>query len=1154
MKLGKAIAAAVGTAAAVGAAVYAKRRLDETQTPLKKQRSVTVWKSGGKVQHKEVIRKPVSEREQTDILKSRIDKATRQYEELADRNNDTESEPADNTENEQKIAPVNFTFVQSEEDGNTGVSFDRVFDHFNRLEKPIDEESKTVDNADNNIVDTITANQTAAAESVDETKADAATYDEYEAAAISAVMTMQEEQESEAEQMKLEKGIMTPDPIASAVRELADIQPVTDGANDVSVERMSVDESIFDLSASEPVEEAVKELEEITEQAEEQPEIVEETAESSSTLEEEFAQATAENVTVSEPVEEAVKAFEEMSEQAEEQPEIAEETAETAESTSALEEEFAQAMTENAPVSEPVEEAVKAFEEMSEQAEEQSEIAEETAESASTLEEEFAQAMAENIPVNEPVEETVKAFEEITEQAEEQPEIAVETAESASTLEEEFAQAMTENAPVSEPVEEAVKELEEIAEQAEEQSEIAEETAESASTLEEEFAQAMAENAPVSEPVEEAVKAFEEMSEQAEEQPEIAEETAESASTLEEEFAQAMAENITVSEPVEEAVKAFEEMSEQAEEQPEIAEETAESASTLEEEFAQAMAENAPVSEPVEEAVKEFEEITEQAEKQPEIAVETAESASTLEEEFAQAMAENAPVSEPVEEAVKEFEEITEQAEEQPEISVETAESANTLEEEITQAMAENVPVSEPVEEAVKAFEEIAEPVAVEISESQAEDMLFENIDNIDDDLSDDMASVRTAESVDDAVKEFSDLIGEPEAAMSMINADAEYDDDLEQTGDIPAEENSTAEEQPVIQTIPEAQTEKPRTMDFFDLPDEAYAPVQAAEEKHDDNVAEVEDLFGDLLADDEPVEKKTFTDPSEVFSMFDTADAGQDDFDKYNDEKIEEENEKKKTSDTKKYIAQDIADNIASFAQLLEPLNAIKENKIRSKSGILFDWEMRIQSLIGDLPIKTYWRNNFRNYEIWTDEKCMEKAGELLAMLELVGIVRDKAKEVVVDKDTLDFYSAQSEHLNNDFHIGETVVVTRPCWRINGKPARKGEIAKKAPFAEFSRKKVSPLETMLRENSCSDGDVNIPVTEDNFCTYDREIPYVKQAIADGFCKCAVRRMEDGGALAFFYEVIAEGENEHYSPCTLRFEVNIDKNAKVVGRFRSEKV
>ena len=421
------------------------------------------------------------------------------------------------------------------------------------------------------------------------------------------------------------------------------------------------------------------------------------------------------------------------------------------------------------------------------------------------------------------------------------------------------------------------------------------------------------------------------------------------------------------------------------------------------------------------------------------------------------------------------------------------------------------------------------------------------------------VSSLRTAESVEDALKEFGDFIGISETADSTVSTGSSgstediSDDDLEQTSGI-FEESTLSDELSETPDEPIDADEKPRTMDFFDLPDEAYTPAQVTEEKHDENVAEVEDLFGNLLMDDEPEVKKTFNDPSEVFSLFDTADGGQDDFDKYSDEKIEEESEKKKTSDTRKYIAQDIADNIASFAQLLEPLNAIKENKIRSKSGILFDWEMRIQALIGDLPIKTHWRNNFRNYEIWSDEKCMEKAGELLSMLELVGIVRDKAKEVVIDKDTLDFYSAQSEHLNNDFHIGETVVVTRPCWKINGHPARKGEIAKKAPFAEFSRKKVSPLETMLRENSCSDGDVNIPVTEDNFCTYDREIPYVKRAIAEGFCKCAVRRMEDGGALAFFYEVIAEGENVHYSPCTLRFEVNIDKNANVVGRFRSEKV
>ena len=650
----------------------------------------------------------------------------------------------------------------------------------------------------------------------------------------------------------------------------------------------------------------------------------------------------------------------------------------------------------------------------------------------------------------------------------------------------------------SEPVEEAVKAFEKIAQQ--------EETADSETESEQND---IATEEAVSEPVEDAVKAFEEIAEQ--------EETADSEQND-------IATEEAASEPVEDAVKALEEIAEQ--------EETADSETESEQNDTAA---EEPISEPVEDAVKAFEEIAEQEE--------TADSEAEIDSEQNKTATEE-PVSEPVEDAVKALEEIAQQEE--------TADSETESEQNET---ATEEAVSEPVEDAVKAFEEIAEQEETADSEEKSLEEQFHAIME-EETASEPVSSIRTAESVEDALKEFGDFIGLSETADStgsIGSSEDISDDDLEQTSGI-FEESTLSDELSETPDEPIDADEKPRTMDFFDLPDEAYTPVQLTEEKHTENVAEVEDLFGNLLMDDEPEVKKTFNDPSEVFSLFDTADGGQDDFDKYSDEKIEEESEKKKTSDTRKYIAQDIADNIASFAQLLEPLNAIKENKIRSKSGILFDWEMRIQALIGDLPIKTYWRNNFRNYEIWSDEKCMEKAGELLSMLELVGIVRDKAKEVVIDKDTLDFYSAQSEHLNNDFHIGETVVVTRPCWKINGHPARKGEIAKKAPFAEFSRKKVSPLETMLRENSCSDGDVNIPVTEDNFCTYDRDIPYVKRAIAEGFCKCAVRRMEDGGALAFFYEVIAEGENVHYSPCTLRFEVNIDKNANVVGRFRSEKV
>ena len=769
-------------------------------------------------------------------------------------------------------------------------------------------------------------------------------------------------------------------------------------------------------------------------------------------------------------------------------------------------------------VSEPVEDAVKVFEEIAQQ--------EETADSVINDEQNDT---ATEEAVSEPVEDAVKVFEEIAEQEE--------TADSEAEIDSEQNDTATEEA-ASEPVEDAVKAFEEITEQ-EETADIETESEQNDTATEE----------AVSEPVEEAVKAFEEIAEQEETADSEAESKQNDTATEE-----------AVSEPVEDAVKAFEEIAEQ--------EETADS--ETESEQNDTTTEEA-VSEPVEEAVKAFKEIAEQEE--------TADSETESKQNDT---ATEEPVSEPVDDAVKAFKEIAEQ-EETADIETDSEQNDTATEEAVSEPVEDAVKafeeiaeqeetadseteseqnetateeaVSEPVEDAVKAFEEIAQQEEATDSEEKSLEEQFHAIME-EETASEPVSSIRTAESVEDALKEFGDFIGLSETADStgsIGSSEDISDDDLEQTSGI-FEESTLSDELSETPDEPIDADEKPRTMDFFDLPDEAYTPVQLTEEKHDENVAEVEDLFGNLLMDDEPEVKKTFNDPSEVFSLFDTADGGQDDFDKYSDEKIEEESEKKKTSDTRKYIAQDIADNIASFAQLLEPLNAIKENKIRSKSGILFDWEMRIQALIGDLPIKTYWRNNFRNYEIWSDEKCMEKAGELLSMLELVGIVRDKAKEVVIDKDTLDFYSAQSEHLNNDFHIGETVVVTRPCWKINGHPARKGEIAKKAPFAEFSRKKVSPLETMLRENSCSDGDVNIPVTEDNFCTYDRDIPYVKRAIAEGFCKCAVRRMEDGGALAFFYEVIAEGENVHYSPCTLRFEVNIDKNANVVGRFRSEKV
>ena len=365
-------------------------------------------------------------------------------------------------------------------------------------------------------------------------------------------------------------------------------------------------------------------------------------------------------------------------------------------------------------------------------------------------------------------------------------------------------------------------------------------------------------------------------------------------------------------------------------------------------------------------------------------------------------------------------------------------------------------------------------------------------------------------------------------------------------------EEVAEVEEAPVIEEVAEveepvpAEPMKPKiTMDFFDMPQD---------DTEEDEDVSVEELFGNLFSGQtvskpEPV----LTKPDDVFTMYKTE--KHDDFDNYHDENIQAQAEKEKTDKIRRQIGENVRDNIELFAPLLEKLYQVKENKIRSKDGIIFDWEMTIQGLPGDdLPLKAYWRRNFTNHEIWDDDKYMAQAKDLIACLELAGIVRDTAKEVAITKDIFRYYSAKNQNLNNDFHIGETAVVVKPCWRCGFKAAVMGEIQKKSPFAEFSNKPISPVEKMLRTNLCDNGEVNIPVTEENFCAYDRDVPYVKNAIETGLCRCAVRRMDDGGVLAFFYEVVGEGESAHYPSCTLRYEVYLDKNANIIGRFKSEQV
>ena len=233
----------------------------------------------------------------------------------------------------------------------------------------------------------------------------------------------------------------------------------------------------------------------------------------------------------------------------------------------------------------------------------------------------------------------------------------------------------------------------------------------------------------------------------------------------------------------------------------------------------------------------------------------------------------------------------------------------------------------------------------------------------------------------DTTVYNFPTVDSIPEKAEEIKPAASEEVYDIPSIGGDEAVVEETAE---VEEPVP-AEPMKPKiTMDFFDMPQD---------DTEEDEDVSVEELFGNLFSGQtvskpEPV----LTKPDDVFTMYKTE--KHDDFDNYHDENIQAQAEKEKTDKIRRQIGENVRDNIELFAPLLEKLYQVKENKIRSKDGIIFDWEMTIQGLPGDdLPLKAYWRRNFTNHEIWDDDKYMAQAKDLIACLELAGIVRDTAK-----------------------------------------------------------------------------------------------------------------------------------------------------------------
>lgn len=176
----------------------------------------------------------------------------------------------------------------------------------------------------------------------------------------------------------------------------------------------------------------------------------------------------------------------------------------------------------------------------------------------------------------------------------------------------------------------------------------------------------------------------------------------------------------------------------------------------------------------------------------------------------------------------------------------------------------------------------------------------------------------------------------------------------------------------------------------------------------------------------------------NDVFDVFNSMVSDtNDDLDKHKDEKIQQEAEKNQ-------VGLDILRNIESFGNLLEPLYMVMENKIIAKANIIFDWELCIKGLHNIDGLLNYWQNNFNNYEIWSDNEYVKKAGDLINIIQLSGIKRDNRKEFIFSRKELIFYTTQNQNELYSLKDGDTAIVDKPCWSSAERVIAKGIIRKK--------------------------------------------------------------------------------------------------------------
>jgi hypothetical protein len=128
------------------------------------------------------------------------------------------------------------------------------------------------------------------------------------------------------------------------------------------------------------------------------------------------------------------------------------------------------------------------------------------------------------------------------------------------------------------------------------------------------------------------------------------------------------------------------------------------------------------------------------------------------------------------------------------------------------------------------------------------------------------------------------------------------------------------------------------------------------------------------------------------------------------------------------------------AFCGLYEPIFMIYRGRLKSKTGVFADCNVRINNLDKAEELIELWNKNFSDFDTWDEQKCIQKAEELLNFLYKCGVARDDRKEIIIDNTTYKKYATEDGEL---IELGHKAKVWLACWSLNDHILEKGIISK---------------------------------------------------------------------------------------------------------------